>query len=128
MLFTYILQKNLNKSGGNFTGTILPSPCPSPAHSRPPPSHKHTQPPSHKHTHPPTHILTHPPTPLPPPHPPPTPLPHTHTTHSVDVCQHSQLKKNILNKLSRPQNRVTLLTGSRWRRKQILINLKRLPL
>ena len=110
-------KKNLNKSGGNFTETILPPPCPLPV-----PSITQTYSPSITQTYSPTHTHTHPPT-----HP-PTPPPHTHSTHSVDVCQHSQLKKNILNKLFRPQNRVTLLTGSRWRRKQILINLKLLPL
>ena len=46
---------NFNKSGGNFTGTLLPAP------SLTPPSHKHLHPP-HTHTHPPIHTHTNSPT------------------------------------------------------------------
>ena len=73
MLFTYILQKkNLNKSGGNFTETILPPPCPLPA-----PSITQTYSPSITQTYSPTHTHTHPPT-----HPPPPP----HTQYSLSGC------------------------------------------
>ena len=59
MLVTYIKnKKNLNKSGGYFTGTMFAPPCPLPAPSLTQTPHPPTPPHTHTHTHTHTHYYS----------------------------------------------------------------------